>query len=62
MDLDQPENVKKKCYSRKFMNNASDNRIPELGRLIVKIINITSSFRYSETGAGIRARLEGVGA
>ena len=44
------------------MNNASDNRIPELGRLIVKIINITSSFRYSETGAGIRARLEGVGA
>ena len=23
-----------KCYSRKFINNDSDNRIPELGNLI----------------------------
>ena len=48
---------------QKFINNASDNRFLELGRLIIKIVNITCnkqcSVGESKPGGGMQVFLEG---
>ena len=40
VDPDPPENAKSslKCHSRKLINNASDDRIPEAKRHVVKTV------------------------